>query len=224
VSPESQTVPIDGTVFVGLDIDADSTVIGELAFVMSWTVREPEISGQLPFNVEVINGIPQALLFTSPTLGPSTVTANASWILNSDGFFVFKGQIHESGVIGHEYGFGMALNVTDANGVGFAVVHSGSIGPNLPFGDPDDSWHDVGFDQRIADSWTTIASSSTRARSGLNVDSRILVAILDALAVPAIAVLAVVVGSHIECNDPEVVVVGDDRGAGVGVRTKCRFK
>jgi hypothetical protein len=224
VNPPSQSVPVDGAVFVGLDIDVDPEISGELAFTIVWTVQDPQISGELPFNLEVIE-VPQALLFPSTTLGPSTVTANANWVLMKDGFHIFTGNIHESGVLGHEYGFGMALNVTDANGVGFGVVHSGSIGPKLPFGDPDDAWRDIHFDQRIADNWDIIADPSTRARAGLNVDSRVLLGILDALSLPAIAVLGGFVGSHVECDDPTVgptppPAEGESGSPGITVKTR----
>jgi hypothetical protein len=222
VTPDNQTVAVDGVVFVGLDISVDAHApVGSLPPVaLLWTVRDPELDGQLPMNIEVTDSLPHALMFNSGTLGPSTVTASAIWMLSDDGVFSFQGSIHESGVIGHEYGFGMALNVTDANGVGFAVVHSGSIGPKLPFGNPNDSWKDVGFDQRIKDNWAAIASSATRSHAGLNVDSRVLLAIVDALGVPVIAVLAVLGANEAknwECDSPQIAVVPGDENQGIGI-------
>jgi hypothetical protein len=107
-----------------------------------------------------------------------------------------------------------------------AVVRSGSVGPDLPFGHNDDSWSGndgyIGFDQRIADNWAAIVSA--RARSGLNVDSNVLLAILDALAIPAIAVLAAFgapEANHWHCTGPSLVPAGDNNGAGVGIDWQC---
>lgn len=169
----------------------------------------------------MVTVLPQALAFASGTLGPSTATASATWVLNAQGFWNFSGSIHESGVIGHAYGFGMALNVKDANGVGFAVVHSGSVGPNLPGGTNDDGWSDTGFDQRIIDLWPTIVSA--RSSAGLNVTTdaiHIFDAVLTALGVVVLAVLVAAGGGHVQCeNSP--TVERNERGDGVDVIWRC---
>src|SRR5262249_5653783 len=141
----------------------------------------------------------------------------------AQGFWNFSGSIHESGVIGHAYGFGMALDVKDANGVGLAVVHSGSVGPNLPFGHDDDSWSDTGFDQRIIDLWPAIVSAQSSA--GLNVTTdaiHIFDAVLAALGVVAVAVLADAgAGSgHVQCEESPTVQRSED-GTGVDLVWKC---
>lgn len=177
--------------------------------------------------------LPQAETFLSGTLGPSTVTASATWTLNNQGFWNFNGHIHESGVLGHDYGFGMVLNVKDANGNSIGVVHSGSVEPNLPFSNPDDSWNDQGFYQRIVDLWPAIANAT--CHSGLNVTTtpgQILEGVLELLGVGAVAVLVAVGGALIgsdgknwECpNSPQVNVSGDNGGVGVDVVWQCSRK
>jgi len=168
-----------------------------------------------------ITVLPQAVAFASGTLGPSTTTASATWVMNAQGFWNFSGSIHESGVIGHAYGFGMALNVKDANGVGFAVVKSGSVGPNLPGGTTDDSWSLTGFDQRIIDNWPTIVSAQSSA--GLNVTTdpiHIFDAVLTALGVVFVAVLFAAGFQGFQCEDSPTVEP-DESGDGVNLVWRC---
>ena len=72
MTPDGQTVSVDGSVFVGLDISVDARApIGTLPPVaIVWTVRDPEIDGQLPLNIEVTDSLPHALMFNSGTLVP----------------------------------------------------------------------------------------------------------------------------------------------------------
>jgi hypothetical protein len=103
--------------------------------------------------------VPTAVQFLAGTLGPSTITGSASWTLNNQGFWDFIGSVHESGLIGQDYSFGMVLDLGDA-GNPIAVFRTGSVGPYAPFFNPDDSWNAQGFDQRIVDQWPAIVAAT----------------------------------------------------------------
>ena len=175
--------------------------------------------------------LPEAVAFTSGTLGPSTVTASATWTLNNQGFWNFSGSIHESGVLGQDYGFGMTLDVTDSAGNPISVVHTGSVGPNLPLLNPNDSWNDEGFDQRIIDLWPSIVSATSQSGLSVHTDPiQVFEGILEILGVGAAALLIAAGGVLIggdgkdwTCDSTPTLQPTPD-GQGVDVVWTCRPK
>ncbi len=59
VNPDRQTLPVSGTVFTGFDFDLSRNApLGMLApLKLFWTVREPEITGELAFAIEVVEDV-----------------------------------------------------------------------------------------------------------------------------------------------------------------------
>jgi hypothetical protein len=128
------------------------------------------------------NSLPDFRIFDSGPLGPSTTTGWGQVGFTIDGGIAFRGAVHESGLIGHNYTFAMAIaNYRDASGNVPVFVHSGVVegtSAGLPFGTPkrDDSWPDSNdpqggayFDPFVAANWDSIKSSAWQA--SLNVDS-----------------------------------------------------
>ena len=63
------------------------------------------------------NSPPDFRIFDSGPLGPSTTTGWAQVGFTIDGAVYFRGAVHESGLIGHNYTFAMAIaNYRDASG------------------------------------------------------------------------------------------------------------
>jgi hypothetical protein len=181
----------------------------------------PGEAGQLNqgFAWPIVQQVPQSVAFSTPTLGPSTVTSSATWVLNSQGFWQFTGSIHESGIIGQNYAFGMFLDgVADAQGNPVSVVHAGSVGPHLPFSNDNDSWNDQGFDQRIVDLWPQIAQASVGWDLSVHYTlGEVLEALAEAIGVgvvaAALAIGGAVFGSDYTCDKtPTVEATPDGRG------------
>ncbi len=131
---------------------------------------------------QVINGLNNSLpdfrVFDSGQLGPSTTTGWGQVGFTIDGGVAFRGAVHDSGFVGHEYTFAMAIaNYRDASGNVPVFVRSGYCrreNSGLPFGTPrrDDSWNGDGtFDRLVAANWDSIKSSAWHA--SLNVDTSV---------------------------------------------------
>jgi hypothetical protein len=221
----SVTLPAKSGFDFPVRVSADlATPLSPVHLSFAWSAFNGTEQGTLDFGIMVL---PQAIQFSSGTLGPSTTTGSAFWTLNAQGFWNFSGSVHESGLVGHAYGFGMSLNVQDPNGWGPVVVHSGSVGQNLgPIGNPNDSWSDSGFDQRVIDLWPAIVSAQSLATLNVDTDaSHILPAVLEALgivhAVGLLVVGLVIGGQGWTCDRATVQGSGDNGGFGVDVTWTC---
>src|SRR5271157_3661301 len=63
---------------------------------------------------------PETVILSSGDLGPSTVTGWAQLGLQSNGYWSYRGHVRESGALGHNYVFGVALQgFTNAAGATF---------------------------------------------------------------------------------------------------------
>jgi hypothetical protein len=114
--------------------------------------------------VVTLNRLPPAIvIFNSPEQGPSTVSGSAQLGLQSDGCASFFSHVRESGAIGHNYFFSIALlDVVDAQGKMLVFVHEGTVHGILP-GDRDDDKQTDGFNPFIADQWNNVKNSGFEA-------------------------------------------------------------
>ncbi|MFI9105512.1 hypothetical protein ACIGXA_33895 [Streptomyces fildesensis] len=138
---------------------------------------------------------PQSYYIRSGDLGPSTVTGKADLVVFSDGFWSYRGDVHESGLIGHDYVLGILLDYVDPNGEVYAYANDGTV-HGLDIGSDDDSWQKDGWDQRISRNWDAIAAAGWQAN--LHVSTNLLAAVeAMAVALPVVrygaAVVALVV-------------------------------
>jgi hypothetical protein len=122
------------------------------------------------------SSLPDFKIFDSGQLGPSTTTGWGQVGFTINGGVAFRGAIHESGFLGHDYTFAMAIaNYVDPSDKLIVFLHSGSVegtSSGLPFGTPqrDDSWNgNASIDPFISDHWDSIKSSGWHA--SLNVDT-----------------------------------------------------
>lgn len=103
-----------------------------------------------------------------------------------DGGVAFWGSVHESGFLGHDYTFAMAVyNYRDASGNLIVFVHSGSVeGTDRGVTSApkrDDSWNgNASMDPFVSNNWDSIKSSGWHA--SLNVDTdpgQVIAAVVD---------------------------------------------
>jgi hypothetical protein len=107
--------------------------------------------------------IHETVHFDTGHLGPSTDTGNAELWLSSEGFWSYRGWVHESGAFGHNYVLGMALTYDDGSGRPFTFANQGTVHGTFDVGSRDDSWTQDGYDRRIADNWDVIKYTGWRA-------------------------------------------------------------
>src|SRR5215510_12884343 len=75
------------------------------------------LCGPRPVSITALGNLqPQSVVLETGPLGPATVTGSAQLGINADGFWTFRGNVHESGFIGHFYAFGLVLDLLDTAG------------------------------------------------------------------------------------------------------------
>ena len=157
----------------------------------------------------------ETVVFDSGMLGPSTVSGQAQLALSSDGFWSFRGSVHESGAVGHNYFFAFALNVTDSAGKTLAFVQQGSVSGTFDVGSRDDTWQQDGYDPFIVASWDTIRTSGYNARLHVSTDPlQAVEAVLAGLFTAAAAAGFAVFAANATCN-------WQAKGPGLGVDLVC---
>jgi hypothetical protein len=142
---------------------ADAITSHKITAAQSHSVRAMAAAVGLatPFSLSVLirRLQPEMVVLKSGPLGPSTVTASAELTLLSDGTWWFKGSIHNSGGLGENYLYSIALDFSDASGNHLAFVNTGEVGGLVDARSRDDSWDQANFDQRIADQWDVIKNT-----------------------------------------------------------------
>lgn len=122
--------------------------------------------------IQTLEGLPpDTVTFNSEVLGPSTVTASAEVGLQSDGKASFRGRIHESGLVGHNYLFAVALlDVVDSQGKTLVFAHQGNVKGQLDIGSSDDEWQVDGQNLLISDKWNIAKNSRFEFRLDVSTD------------------------------------------------------
>jgi hypothetical protein len=97
---------------------------------------------------------PAAAVITAPsgTAFGGSVTIS----LKSNGDYTITYHLHDSGLVGYEFGIHVAFLA--ANGMALVDIFSGSVGGTVGSGSRDADKTTVGHDQRIADNWAAFAS------------------------------------------------------------------
>jgi hypothetical protein len=162
---------------------------------------------------------PEKLVFDFGPLGPSTVTGTAHLGLSSDGFWLCRGHVHESGAIGHSYLFTILLGIIDDHAL--VLPHKGSVAGTVDVGSSDDDWTDQGHSPLIGKHWEELKKGALSARLDVVTDigQAIETVMLGLGIVGAGVALAVFAGdSRTDC-DP--AAAGDSQG--IGARWSCRM-
>jgi hypothetical protein len=124
-------------------------------------------------------------------LGPSTTTLSTQLALMSNGFWSYRGSIHESGLVGHNYSCTFALDVRDPLGKTIVFEHHGTIRGLVIPGDSDDSWQQDGHSPFIADTWDTVKLATGTAHLHVSTEP------MDAFLVTSAGAVALAVGAFV---------------------------
>lgn len=166
--------------------------------VKKWGFTNPPVSikewghklrSSSPISLKNLANLPISVVFSSGNLGPSTVTGSAELAIHSDGFWNFRGTIHESGFLGHNYAFAVVLDELDHSGKAIGKYHEGKVGGTIdPFDSRDDSWYETYQDQYISDNWDIIVNSGAKFNLHVSTDP---IQVLELAVAPLVAAAAV---------------------------------
>lgn len=135
--------------------------------------------------------LPDSVVLSGTLNPPEPITGWVELTINSEGFFTYRGHLHDSGWVGYHVSVASALNFQDKDGgviVATEDTHLG--GTSSPFEDRNHDWNWSGFEPRIRDNWDVL---STR---GLTTVTKVNVTVGDAVAAAAAgAVIGAVVGA-----------------------------
>ncbi|MFB8274812.1 hypothetical protein [Nocardia colli] len=135
--------------------------------------------------------LPEFRLISSGMLGPSTTDGFFELVLFSDGFWTFKGHVHESGLIGHDYGAALVLTYVDPDGHVYAWGNSGTVHGTTDIGSRDDDWQQDGWDRRISQHWDDLRDCSWKAELHVSTNAlAVIEAITAGIVVAGVAVVA----------------------------------
>ena len=180
----NQSLPIDGSVFVGISIDIDPQAPLSSAsqlLSLNWEVAADDlhnaITGTQDFNLRIVPPDVAELPFDVDSISFSDHTpagGNAHVLLRRDGTYKFWGHFHDSGAADINYSVG--LLVADPKGNAFTFAHSGTVHGHLVPGSADDPWESEGRDDRIAGGWLlllegSVVSWAARADTDLTISS-----------------------------------------------------
>jgi hypothetical protein len=103
--------------------------------------------------------VADALVFDTGPMRADYVTGWAQLAITSNGFWSFRGHVHDAAFIGHNYAVGVAIDFRDASGKTIAVTQEGSLHGTLAVGDRVDDWQQNGSDTPdsfIVDNWDAL--------------------------------------------------------------------
>ena len=141
------------------------------------SMRDLGLNLRLPVPVSLSNVIkgldnlnPAGVIYKSGPMTANFVHGSAQLYLQSDGLVSFSGNVHESGVVGDNYLFMMALlDVRDLSGNTLVFAHNSSVSGQLDVGSSDASWQTNGPTQVVKDQWDNVKRS--RVQSHLHVST-----------------------------------------------------
>jgi len=183
-----------------------------------------------PFNLlTLMNRLkPETMGRESGKLGPSTTTGSAQLFMNSAGFWFFRGDVREDGLIGHHYVFAVAINgFLHPSGKAIVFAREGEVDGGADWranSSRDSHFEASGREQFIEDNWDII--KNTRAEFKLHVSTdatEAFAAVMEMHIIVVVAVGAVLLmaprGSK-STTRCELVPVADAQGGG-GLELRC---
>lgn len=166
---------------------------------------------------------PESRLVNSGKLGPSTTDGFFELVLFSDGYWSFKGHVHESGLIGHDYGAALVLTYVDPDGHVYAYGHSGTVHGTTDIGSRDDDWQDDGWDRRISQHWDELRACPWKAELHVSTNAlAVIEAITAGIVVGAGTAAAVLFVASPSTSCEWATFPHDDGTVGVGVQCRNR--
>ena len=86
--------------------------------------------------------------------------------INSQGFFSYKGHLHNSGFVGYSFAVASAIQFQDDAGRVLVASKEGHVGGTTSADDRDDNWADTGISDVLRANWDRLrgAGMVTRLR------------------------------------------------------------
>jgi hypothetical protein len=102
---------------------------------------------------------------TSGSLLPSSVKGSATLEFTSDGFWSYRGHVHENSFVPHNWVLVAVPHVVDENGTAFAFTAQGKVTD-----DRDSDFAQNGFDPRISAHYDQLAQAAVTFKLDVNVN------------------------------------------------------
>lgn len=143
---------------------SDNAVIGRISRFQRGTIALSTGS-----TVPVV--LPDTVILSSGPLNPpEPITGWVELMINSAGFFSYKGHLHNSGGVGYHVSIASALNFQDADGGVMVATEETHLGGTASIGeDRDHDWMWSGFEQRIRDNWDILHTRGLTTITKVNV-------------------------------------------------------
>jgi hypothetical protein len=165
---------------------------------------------------------PEHLILESGELNADTVRGWAQLGISSDGFWSFRGHVHEDGFVGHNYAFTVALEFIDLSGNVPIFSQEGGLGGTVdPFDSRDEDWQQDGQSSMFNQNWETIRSQGIRTNLHVATDP---FQVVETVFLPLIAAV-VAIGFILFASDSDTKCEWQptpDNQGGAGVDYKCR--
>jgi hypothetical protein len=159
-----------------------------------------------PISIKNVIGVLDGLAPASVTSDSGPLTAgfvhgSAYLFVQSDGGIAWGGKLHESGVVGDNFRFAVALlDVKDADGNVLVFVHEDTLAGQLDIGFSDKEWNDFGVNQLVKDNWEQVRSTRFEFRLHASTDA---LQVVETVFVTIAIVVGVIVGGNEATKCPE---------------------
>ena len=159
-----------------------------------------------PISIKNVIGVLDGLAPTSVTSDSGPLTAgfvhgSAYLFLQSDGGRAWGGKVHESGVVGDNFRFAVALlDVKDADGNVLVFVHEDTVAGQLDIGFSDKEWNDFGVNQLVKDNWEQVRSTRFEFRLHASTDA---LQVVETVFVTIAIVVGAILGGNEVTKCPE---------------------
>jgi hypothetical protein len=164
---------------------------------------------------------PEQLVLESGKVHAGTVGGWAQLGISSDGFWSFRGHVHEDGFVGNNYALTITLEFIDSSSNVPIFLQEGVVGGTVnPFDSRDEDWQQDGQNSIFNQNWETIRNQGIR--TNLHVDTDPL-QVVETILWPLVAVAAAV-GYILILSDSDTTCewqFSQDSTGGAGYGYKC---
>jgi hypothetical protein len=201
-------------------------IIGRISFPVSLRKLAHRVQlSSLPTSLKTLiqtQPKPEHLILQSGELHADTVRGWVQLGISSDGFWSFRGHVHENGFVGHNYAFTVALEFVDSSGNVPIFSQEGALGGAVnPFDSRDEDWQQDGQSAILNQNWETIRGQGIRSKLHVATDPFQVVAVVFM----PLVIIAAGVGYILFGADKDTTCEWQptpDNQGGAGVDYKCR--
>ena len=156
--------------------------------------------------------LPDTIVLSSPLIPPEPITGWVELVINSAGFYAYRGHVHDSGAVGYHVAVASVLNFKDKNGNVFAAAEEGGVEGTTSIGSRNHDWDWAGFAPLVRDNFDALRSVGMTTTIKVDVTAgdvvqAILFAIPIAIGVAAVSTVVYLFASgQIKACDPVITV------------------